>query len=243
MEKIDIVLQGAIDAYGAHIASYYAELDFVRSVCISTWDYCPQFEFEDSKIWTVSSPDIPNAGSWNRNRQIHSSLVGLRNCEAETCVKMRLDQKVSHEGMKRMYEYYDGENIHVAGIFKPYPFHPRDHWFWGPRDKLIQLFDIPHDNSGLNDKDFSLITRPETYIGMWYAAYHDDRVVKMIENQQKYLVDGAPKLQEALDISDELTPKIFRPFPKVDFDWPKHYSNGYPYNRQSAEYGEYWGEN
>lgn len=245
MDKIDIVMQGAVDDFGEKIARYYAQLSFVDRVIVSSWDnQTPRLFFGESKIYPIFSKDPENPGIYNRNRQIKSSFEGLKIATADTVVKLRTDQLIPHEELQRMYDFYDGETVHVAGIFQPFPFHPRDHWFWGPRNKVLEVFDIPHDpiTPDAGD-DYTKYVRSETYIAMWYAALYDERVKKMISNPREYLVDNAPKIQEALNVSDKLTPEIFKPFPRINFLWPKYYgNNGYPYDHKSKDWGEFWAD-
>lgn len=238
-KMIDIVLQGAANNYTAEIANHYAQLPFVESVIISCWSGDQISPDLDPKIKIIKSKDVAGGDS-NRNRQIVSSLAGIKAATCETVVKMRGDQKVSLESMEMMNDYYDGNRIHVASLFKAFPFHPCDHWFWGPKDLLIQLFDIPLDTSSNEySGNWDVITRAETYIAMWYAAINDQRVIKMVENPQKYLVDNAPHREEAIAVSNEIIEDLFRPFPRAHFDWPKHYAIDYFYFQNP--YGETFG--
>lgn len=235
----DIVLQGPANNYTAEIANHYAALPWVNKIIISCWNGDQITPDLHEKIQIVFNKDVVG-GDANRNRQIVSSLNGIKKTTSETVIKMRGDQKVTLESMNLMNDYYDGERIHVASYFPAYPFHPCDHWFWGPRDLLLQLFDIPLDSTPEQYfGDYETITRPEAYIAMWYAAANDYRAVKMVENPQKYIVDDAPNFNEALNVSNEIMDNLFRPFPRVHFDWPKHYAFDY-FNFENP-YGERFG--
>lgn len=253
MKKIDLVLQGSYNNYTAEIALSYLNLEFVNRIIISCWeqDVVPNLH---EKIVIVKSSDVHNPGVGNRNRQIKSSLEGLKKVNNEFSVKLRSDQKISLHSMRLMYEFYeryqeqdlfftDGtkpkNRICVAGIFRPFPFHPRDHIFWGNTQDLISVFDIPHDETSLND-DYNQYLRAEAYICMWYYAKFDVDIMKYVANPAKYLIDGAPNIQEALVKSDYWGPRIFKPFPRIDFEWPKHGLKNYHYDLTATKFGEYW---
>ena len=77
--------------------------------------------------------------------------------------------------------------IFVYGMTKRFPFHPRDHIFWGHTSDLLILFDIPYNNK-MPDKvlsnnlpqnpDYELINyvRAESYIGMHYYAKFNEEI-------------------------------------------------------------------
>jgi len=127
--------------------------------------------------------------------------------------------------------------IFVAGNFNAYLFHPRDWIYWGYREDLINFFDIPFQvneecqrlnvnkqKCENNGEYFKLFTRPETYLGSYYASRFDERVVKMVNNQSEYLYDDAPKIEEAYAVSNEIMTKLFKSFPRtgINFVWPKN---------------------
>jgi hypothetical protein len=138
--------------------------------------------------------------------------------------------------------FYDGtkpnNRICVAGMFPTFPFHPRDHIFWGNTRDLIDVFNIPYDLDSLSS-DYTKYLRAETYICMWYYAKFDEEIMKYIQEPRKYLVDGAPNIAEALEKSNYLGAKIFKPFPKIDMTWPKYGMEKYHYDVTAHVYGEY----
>jgi hypothetical protein len=182
---------------------------------------------------------------------------------------MRNDQKFTLDSMTKMYEFYqenkerllifsDNETkpknrICVSGNFKPFPFHPRDHVFWGNTEDLIDVFNIPldsniHDKINIQkyelDQYYDSYIRSESYIGSHYCANFDKKINKWLLNPKKYLYDDSKFYQEAQSLSDELTPKIFKSFPKegIDLEWPKYGWSTYPYNTQREWFKEYWHE-
>lgn len=256
MSKIDLVIQGIYTDYTMEIVNHYLNLDFVNKVIISCWEDNVVNSNSD-RISVVKSKDIEYPGLANRNRQIKTSLEGLKTATTEFAVKLRSDQKISLDSMRLMYDFYnehkeqrlpfaDGtkpkNRICVAGIFKPYPFHPRDHIFWGNAQDLIDVFDIPYDTVSLINEDYAKYTRAETYICSWYYARFDNEIVKYINEPTKYLVDKASNINEALEKSNYWGPQVFKPFPRINFEWPKYNLKNYHYDLTASQFGEYWDE-
>jgi len=61
----------------------------------------------------------------------------------------------------------------------------------------------------------------------------------MVDNPMEYLVDNAPKIQEALALDFSMRNEIFMPFPRIDMAWPKHNLFTYHYD-VGAALSEYW---
>lgn len=253
MDKMDLVLQGPYNKYAEEIVSEYLKLDFVDHVIISCWEN-DEVSIVDDRVKVVKSQDLDNPGLENRNRQIKSSLEGLKAAKTEFAAKLRSDQKITLDSMKLMYDFYQTHKeqelsffngskprnrICVAGIFRPFPFHPRDHIFWGNTQDLIDVFTIPYDDVSLVP-DYTKYLRAEAYICMWYYAKFDPEIIKYISEHTKYLVDRAPNISEALLKSDYWGPKVFKPFPRIDFAWPKHELPKYHYDLTARVFGEYW---
>ena len=204
-----------------------------------------------------SIDNLDYSGVLNINYQLVTSLNGIKHSKNDLCAKFRTDQKYTHESMTNMYEFFI-ENIHtskpeinflnqdktakgkifIAGNFNTYLFHPRDWLYWGYREDLINIFDIPFqvneyckqlkvnkqkcESNG--DYYFKLFTRPETYIGAYYCSRFDQRIVEMVNNPSEYLYDAAPNIKYAHDISNEIVPKLFKSFSRtgINMIWPKN---------------------
>ena len=253
---MDIVIQGPVYNYTLEFAEHYLQLEFVNNVIISCWK-SDNIETNNPRIIVVKSDDVDNPGDVNRNRQIKSSLEGLKHVKTEFSARFRSDQKISLESMKMMYTFYEKNKereltfyddtskpknkICVAGIFRPYPFHPRDHMFWGNTEDLLDVFNIPYSNTQPGDCNYNKITRAEAYIASHYYAKFDPIINTFINNDKIYLVDNAPKIAEAFDISNKIITKVFQPFPKIEFEWPRQNLKQYYYDYTEKYYGEYWG--
>lgn len=236
--SIDIVMQGPVNPYSFQIAEYYLTARFVENVVISTWEGSNIPEKLNPRIKIVLNKDVLNPGVGNRNRQIYSSSEGLKRVSTEFCLKCRTDQRIYLDSLLLMRAFYEknkegefGNNqICSASIFPSFPFHPCDHIFWGDAVDLSELFNVPLDPDPQEEPDYATRhTRAETYIGASYCAKFDQRVFEFIQSPKKYLTDAAPNRDEAIKVSDELTRKVFKPFPRIHFDWPKHYNHDYFY--------------
>jgi len=268
-QKIDIVLQGSYQDVTDDIARYYLELPFVNDIIISCWDTDKE-EVQHPRIKYVRSSMPEVWGTGNRNLQIISTRVGLSSVSTKFCIKTRSDQKYTHESLTGMYDFFLKNNqrvitfqddqskpfnrILVGGSFPKFPFHPKDHIIWGHKEDLIDLFSLPleqhslYTRAGIPSKDYwkyyDYIIRTESYIGAFYCANFDDRIRLFLLDPEKYLFDNANDHQQAMDVSDWLTPKVFKSFPKHlnQLEWKKYDWKEYPFDRQRDEFGERWHE-
>ena len=269
-DKLDIVLQGKFNDDVLNITNYYLELPFVNKIIISCWED-DIAEINNDRVTIIQNKKPKQVGSGNKNLQIISSLNGLKKVETEFAIKIRNDQKYNQKSMMKMYYfyqeyknrkksfYYDHQKpknrICVAGNFAEFSFHPRDHLFWGNTQDLIDLFSLPLDTWAITDKikyiqpeDYSLyyeyFIRSETYIGSHYLANFDRTINYYLLDPKKYLYDNSECYQETKILSDELTPQIFKSFPRegIDLEWKKYNWKKYPYKNQREKFGERWHE-
>ena len=61
----------------------------------------------------------------------------------------------------------------------------------------------------------------------------------MIQEPETYLLDAAPKRDEAMDFYTPIRDSIFRVFPRIDLDWYK-YNSKYWYSYEKG--GEYYAD-
>ena len=139
-------------------------------------------------------------------------------------------------------------------MFEGFPFHPRDHVFWGHKEDLIDIFDMPLEPLGIEDKVkmkredywkyYDCYIRTESYIGSHYASKFDERIKKWLLKPDQYLYDNAPNHSETLVLSENLSKKIFKSFPKegIDLEWDKYNWPTYPYDSQYSRFNERWHE-
>lgn len=240
MDKFDLVLQGPIYDCTAEYISNYCELEFIENIIVSTWRY------ESSKITNsfgpkvklIFSEDVEHPGIGNVNRQLKSSLEGVKMASNTNVIKIRTDQFWFQESMYLMYEFYNKykntdirriddaqkpyNKIFVSGYIPIWNFGCSDHIYWGHKSDMIDLFDIPC-NLNTNTSYLRQI-RAECYIALNYFAKFDIRIKNMLDNLHIYCYDSAPKWKEANEIWIELSSRIMKPFATKDLHmkWPKY---------------------
>ena len=257
--KIDLILAGHYDQETSKIVDSYLELPFVNNIIISTWEDKWLTDWSDDERVIMVKSKKPSPGTDNRNYQIVTSQSGLDEVTTEYCARMRTDQKYTHDSMNKMYDYMcqnveDNGSIFVAGIYPNLLFHPRDHVFWGKTQDIKNLFDVPLEKDGFSDKMnipkeelwkyYDFFERTETYIGSRYCARFNRDIIKFIMKPDEYLFDNAEKWQDAYNISQEISKKLFKPFPRegIDLEWNRKGLQHYPYDDQKNGYGECWAE-
>ncbi len=236
--KIDLILQGPYTKFTDTIIDSYSTLSFINHIIVSCWESDPQDNSSNSKVKFVRSPKYESyPGPTNVNLQLTTSLAGVKYSNSNYIAKFRTDQLYTLDSLKRMYDYFisnfNSEKIYVCGDIYQYLFHPRDWVYWGCKESMINLFDIPHEKNyvceklGINSKNYSysmhLLTRPETYIAAYYCSRFDDRVKIMLDNQDKYLYDGSVEWTKSHSISKEVMKKAFKSFPRegIEMIWPR----------------------
>ena len=256
-DVLDIVLQGPANSYTLSTAEHYLELNFVNNVIVSCW-IDDNVETKNPRIKIIKNACIENPGPQNCNCQIKTSLEGLKHVTTNFAIKFRSDIRVYLDSMIEMYNFYNknkdkdltyfnnvnkpNNKIGVLAVYKDFPFHPHDQIFFGNTEDLIELFTIPYSEP---NKDcylnFNDIMRAEAYIAVHYFAKFDNKINKFIENKKKYLVDNAPNIDEALELSDRIMDRIFKVFPKINHEWPKYSPDQYSYEtRKKCFKGFYW---
>lgn len=240
--KIQLVLQGACDNYTKFIIEEYSKLDFVDKIILST--YHNHIELP-KYVDVVYNEIVQPPGTGNRNLQINTSRNGLRLVTSDICVKMRTDQFIRLHSMETMHKYVNDsleDNLmFVLGMYTAFPYHPRDHVFWGRTEDVKQVFDIPFDTNPDLSQHYDYKTRAETYIGQFYYAKFDPDIQNHIDDPLTYTVDRAPKLNEALAKDFAIRDRLFKPFPRISLAWPKHGLHEYHYHI-GQQLTEYWAD-
>ena len=243
---MDIVIQGPYTSFTDKILETYLPLEFINKIIVSCWegdrDYSilPESVQKDAdRVKFVKSPQYEGyAGPANVNLQLTTCRAGVQETEAAYVAKFRSDQLYTQDSLRQMWNFWNSyaqtEKIFILGDFFTHVFHPRDWVYWGYRETMIDLFDIPDEknfiaqgmgiNSGNYGQYMNMVMRPEAYIGAHYCARFDDRVVEMLDKPQWYLYDGAPRWDEAKKVSDEVMRKAFKSFSRkgIDMGWPRN---------------------
>ena len=272
-DKVDIVIQGIYNDYTDEIIELYLTIPFVNNIIVSCWQNNKESTNCD-RVTFVRNVPPESAGTDNRNMQIVSSLNGLKKCQSKFSIKTRSDQKFTYDSMMNMYDFYMKNNerallhqydydkpknkILVAGIYSNLLFSPRDHIFWGNTQDLIDLFDIPLEKNGLIEKIripknrlaryYDYFIRTETYIGVHYCSKFNDELYRVIIKDDEHLYDHAIYWYYTKDLSNNITPLVFKSFPKsiIQLDWSHSSGNLYKLGRsEECSYliGCSWDEN
>lgn len=255
MIKLDIVLQGLCGSNTKEIIETYLSLEFVDKIILSSYASSLNFNLPDRVVW-VDNKMIDPVGCGNRNLQINTSKNGLAKVTSKYCVKMRSDQLIRSDSMRLMYNFWitndDPENrkplpnnplgrIYVCGLYRNYPYHPRDHVFWGFSEDVKNLCDVPFDLNPDQSADYNTKTRAETYLAQYYYTKYDSSIQEHVNNAQQFLTDAAPYKSLAMAKDWENRDRLFKVFPKISLSWPKHGLDEYHYD-VGAMHSEYWAD-
>lgn len=252
MIKLDLVLQGPVSPVTDQIIEQYSKLEFVNNIILSS--YTQQEFLIPDKVIFVENNLMPNPGLKNRNHQINTTRNGLKLVTTQYCVKLRTDQIIPVHSMRKLYDFWCNsrgtvsrrgfvtpqENIYVLGMYKKYVYHPRDNVLWGATEDIKTFFNIPFDSENAQIEDYDRYTRTETYFGQFYYARFDPIVYTHILNPLEYLVDNAPKKQEALELDYQIRNNLFTVFPRIEMSWPKYNMKEYFYEMAALHATEYW---
>ena len=108
MKNLDIVIQGPVYDQTFNLIEEYKDLNFVNKIIVSTWeewkDICDKIKYDNVEI--IINDDIPFAGDENRNKQIVSSLNGLKACNSEYAMKIRSDMLWIESSMYEMNDFF-----------------------------------------------------------------------------------------------------------------------------------------
>jgi len=171
-------------------------------------------------------------------------------------IKMRTDQIISLDSMNMMYDYWIKNDdpcnrplranlplgrIYVLGLYTKYPYHPRDHLFWGFTDDIKNLVNIPFDLDPDQRDNYAFKVRAETWFGQFYYARYDESIIEHIQNPLAFTVDNAIFHNVAMSKDWALRDNLFKVFPRISMKWPKHGLNEYHYH-VGKELSEYWAD-
>jgi hypothetical protein len=239
--KIDIVIQGKIYPTTQKTVEIYSQLPFINNIIVSTWESeVDKTNFKASKF--VYSVPPKKDGGGNLNYQIISSHNGLKECGTDTVIKMRSDQTIPIQEMIRMKKFYEenieGHEVFVLGLMgselPSHPYHPQDHVFWGGIKEVKEIFDIPLSDwtTYLPDgkEDFSKNMRSPMYLGVHKYSSISEVAKRHLKDPSKYLLDNAPKRDEAFKEYSKIKNKCFKSFPPINMIWHKYGGQNYPYS-------------
>ena len=172
-EKITVVVQGAIvpdEGRGTkEVCESIRALLPGAEIILSTWENSNYQGIPYDKVLENKDPGAldsqyegreKSAVRNNFNRQLISTLQGIREAGREYVMKLRSDSLLRDLSFLRFYEKY-GREQNIAC------FEPRnpwgeflnqlslcDFWFFAPKEKMLKLWDIPlYENAMLKERD------------------------------------------------------------------------------------------
>jgi len=258
---MDIVLQGKIFSTTYSTAEQYLKLSFVENVIISTWEG-ESIESSNDRIQIIKSK-LPERGNdkSTMNYQIVSSFEGIKQTKSSIVAKLRSDQMINNDSMVLINNFVNQSindtnllysngikrkgNIFVLGMSSVFPFHPQDHLFWGYKEDMYRLFDIPLKPKYLDrlvddGADFSVFLQCPIYLGAMYFSQFYPKVKDYLLKFNEYLVMNAPN-NEARIFSEKTRDSVFKVLPKIKLKWTKYNWDEYPYSWYGSM-GEYYHE-
>ena len=258
---MDVVLQGGMWPGTVNTAIEYSKLQFVNDVVISTWEGEEVTDNLPKNIRVVKSKKPSHVGPGNVNLQIVSSLNGVKSCNSEIIMKIRTDEFIFKHSFEKIYQFFldnkiqhtlrylTGERqkskIFIIGNNKNYPYHPQDHIYWGYKEDMIKLLDIPLSNeepypgAQCPNGYFNNHIRSPMYIGMHYYAKFFQEAKHHCDNFKQYLLDASIGREEAMRYYTPIRDSIFQVLPRIDMFWEK-YNSGYWYSYEAD--GEYYAD-
>ena len=262
----DIFLQGPLFDNTYEVALSYVNLEFVQRVIISTWlseaDKIKSFPEHKNIKWVLSPYPEENNPLWAKmNFQLASSMAGALQVSSPKAIKMRTDQHIYDDSMNMMNRFFNKfsgdpeleyENglgpiapIFVIGMMGgSFPYHPQDHVFWGYREDIIDLFNIPfiENPNVLDPPQYTTVhLREPIYLGAHYCSRFNSTVKTHLDNYEDYLLDISPKRSESMELSSEIKDKVFKVFPRINMYWTK-YNSGYWYHEYESQAEYYYDE-
>ena len=211
-EDISVVIQGAIDKKETKkclksIKKYLPDSEII----LSTWEGSDVSDLNGLYDKIVFSQDPGTAKIFNRysnvNRQIVSTISGIKRATRKYVLKLRTDCKLKDsnflniycsdtvQNLKREKEYSIFENrvfidsyftrnseYNSCGKEKGYCFHPSDLWLFGLKEDIQKLFDIPLQEKfivEIDNKEFAYRV-PEQYI--WISCLEKANIPVFMES-------------------------------------------------------------
>jgi len=168
-KDISFIIQGALNKEItpktiASIRKYFPKAEIV----LGTYKGTDIAKLVCNKIELVEDPgsypiyDHPCSGKNNVNRQIKTTIAGLKVATRKYAFKIRTDFILSGRGFLSYFNKFQKHDINykifnhkvlscvffarnprTKNEFPPYPFHPSDVAFFGLREDLLKLFDVP----------------------------------------------------------------------------------------------------
>lgn len=235
----DVVIQGPLKRNALQLADHYAGCSSVNRVIISCWSSCLVPAFNPLKVDVVNSNEPNNPGAGNLNRQIVTSLAGVKAASSNLVLKVRSDQTIHPDDLSDIERYWEGHSqledfcdlgrlplakIATISISPYYPFFTADFLYFGVKQDLESLFSC---KLSPYEPPYNLASQPpvETYLTSQYLGGYNSKVKEFIDSPSESLIQGGLRWSEALEYSAVIVPKAFLVLPKIRIVWEKYFGN------------------
>jgi hypothetical protein len=187
-QDVSFVLQGPVDRTGrgstaracAAIRAHFPGAEIV----ISTWAGTDASGLDCDLVVESADPGAvgPNTYNPNTNRQIVSSLAGVRAATRPLVAKVRSDMLFTSDSLLSHWRRWEERSdelrlfehrVLIPNTFtrrpsylSPYPLHPSDWSYFGTRADLELLLDVPHMRLKESQKDRT----PEGLLNLWHPG-------------------------------------------------------------------------
>jgi hypothetical protein len=187
-QDVSFVLQGPVDRTGRGATA--RACDAIRAhfpgaeIVISTWAGTDASGLDCDRVVESEDPGTvgPNTYNPNTNRQIVSSLAGVRAATRPLVAKVRSDMVFLSDALLSHWRRWEERSdelrlfehrVLVPNTFtrrpsylSPFPLHPSDWSYFGTRGDLELLLDVPHMRLRESQKD----RKPEGLLSFWHPG-------------------------------------------------------------------------
>ena len=230
LSDITVVVQGAVDQYTSKCLLKIRRSFPGAKILLSTWEGTPVSHLDFDNVIFNKDPggtkDLNTAFVNNLNRQLVSTLNGLKSVKTKYALKVRSNLIFRNNNLLKYfdkfqmtnekYKVFDRKVIFCSYFFKRYlgefkyvvhptPYHISDWMAFGLTKDLIKLFDVPltkepeYTNFLINNK------KSDIKLNMFGAShqYAPEQYIfyNCVKKYSKF--DGVAKFESIIDYSDE----------------------------------------
>ncbi len=222
-QDVSFVLQGPVDRAGRGATARACEA--IRAhfpgaeIVISTWAGTDTSGLDCDAVVESEDPGVvgPNTYNPNTNRQIVSSLAGVRAATRPLVAKVRSDMLFTSDSLLSYWRRWEERSdelrlfehrVLVPNTFtrrpsylSPFPLHPSDWSYFGTRGDLELLFDVPHMRLRESQKD----RKADGLLGLWHPGINLPTYTpeQWIWTHALRKVAPAAELRHAFDLTPE----------------------------------------
>jgi glycosyltransferase involved in cell wall biosynthesis len=222
-QDVSFVLQGPVDRAGRGATARACEA--IRAhfpgaeIVISTWAGTDASGLDCDAVVESEDPGAvgPNTFNPNTNRQIVSSLAGVRAATRPLVAKVRSDMLFTSDALLSHWRRWEERSdelrlfehrLLVPNTFtrrpsylSPYPLHPSDWSYFGTRGDLELLLDVPHMRLKESQKD----RKPEGLLDLWHPGRNQPTYTpeQWIWAQAMRKADPSVGLRHVFDLTPE----------------------------------------